>query len=84
LFDLLVLSIFFFTLFLQADDINYAFDGTRKSQNSFAAYVADIGKSQVDGIALVREVLEFSFHNVTGLLQLIRHSLESINQENVK
>uniref|UniRef100_A0ACD5TAD8 Uncharacterized protein n=1 Tax=Avena sativa TaxID=4498 RepID=A0ACD5TAD8_AVESA len=71
-------------LLAYADDINYAFDGTRKSQNSFAAYVADIGKGQVDGIALVREVLEFSFHNVTGLLQLIRHSLESINHESVK
>lgn len=71
-------------LLAYADDINYAFDGTRKSQNSFAAYVADTGKGQVDGIALVREVLEFSFHNVTGLLQLIRHSLESINHESVK
>ena len=70
--------------FLQADDINCAFDGTRKSQNSFAAYVADIGKGEVDGIALVKEVLEYSFHNVTGLLQLIRHSLESINHESVK
>lgn len=71
-------------LLAYADDINYAFDGTRKSQNSFAAYVADIGKGQVDGIALVREVLEFSFHNVTALLQLIRQSLESINHESVK
>lgn len=71
-------------LLAYADDINYAFDGTRKSQSSFAAYVADIGKVQVDGIALVREVLEFSFHNVKRLLQLIRQSLESINHECVK
>ncbi|VAH18538.1 unnamed protein product [Triticum turgidum subsp. durum] len=71
-------------LLAYADDINYAFDGTRKSQSSLAAYVTDIGKGQVDGSALVREVLEFSFHNVKGLLQLIRHSLESINHESVK
>lgn len=71
-------------LLAYADDINYAFDGTRKSQSSLAAYVTDIGKGQADGIALVKEVLEFSFHNVKGLLQLIRHSLESINHESVK
>ena len=71
-------------LLAYADDINYAFDGTRKSQSSLAAYVTDMGKGQAEGIALVREVLEFSFHNVKGLLQLIRHSLESINHESVK
>ncbi|XP_044333320.1 cysteine-tryptophan domain-containing zinc finger protein 5 isoform X2 [Triticum aestivum] len=71
-------------LLAYADDINYAFDGTRKSQSSLAAYVTDMGNGQAEGIALVREVLEFSFHNVKGLLQLIRHSLESINHESVK
>nr|AGT17095.1 hypothetical protein SHCRBa_051_E13_R_310 [Saccharum hybrid cultivar R570] len=64
-----------------AEDINNAFEGTRKSQTSFSAYLSGIGKNQVDGVALVREVLDFSFHNVKGLLQLIRHSLESINHE---
>ncbi|OEL14315.1 hypothetical protein BAE44_0024666 [Dichanthelium oligosanthes] len=67
-----------------AEDINNAFEGTRKSQNSFSAYLSGIGKNKVNGVSLVREVLDFSFHDVTGLLQLIRHSLESINHESVK
>uniref|UniRef100_A0A0A9FC19 CWZF3/5/7 THD domain-containing protein n=1 Tax=Arundo donax TaxID=35708 RepID=A0A0A9FC19_ARUDO len=67
-----------------AEDINNAFEGTRKSQNSLSAYLSGYGKDQVDGVALVRKVLDFSFHNVKGLLQLIRHSLESINHESVK
>ncbi|WVZ98276.1 hypothetical protein U9M48_043739 [Paspalum notatum var. saurae] len=66
------------------EDISNAFDGTRKSQNSFFAYLSGIAKNQVDGTTLVREVLDFSFHNVNGLLQLIRNSLESINHESVK
>jgi hypothetical protein len=68
---------------VQAEDINNAFEGTRKSQNSFCAYLSGTGKNK-DGVALVREVLDFSFHNVKGLLQLIHQSLESINHESVK
>ncbi|KAL6630907.1 hypothetical protein ACP70R_028247 [Stipagrostis hirtigluma subsp. patula] len=71
-------------LLAYAEDINNAFEGTRKSQNSFSAYLSGTGKDQVDGAALVREVLDFSFHDVRGLLQLIRHSLEYINHESVK
>lgn len=63
-----------------ADDMNSAFEGTRKSQNSFSAYLSGIGKNKVNG-ALVKKVLDFSFRDVKGLLQLIRHSLESINHE---
>lgn len=71
-------------LILQADDINNAFEGTRKSQNSFSAYLSGIGKNKVNDVSLVRQVLDFSFHDVKGLLQLIRHSLESINHESVE
>jgi hypothetical protein len=71
------LNVFFF---LQADDINSAFEGTRKAQNSFSAYLSGIGRNKMNG-ALVKKVLDFSFHDVKGLLQLIRHSLESINHE---
>ncbi|KAL6844983.1 hypothetical protein ACP4OV_025156 [Aristida adscensionis] len=71
-------------LLAYAEDMNNAFEGTKKSQNSFSAYLSGTGKDQVDGIALVREVLDFSFHDVKGLLQLIRHSMESINHESVK
>ncbi|TVU19108.1 hypothetical protein EJB05_35241 [Eragrostis curvula] len=71
-------------LLAYTEDVNNGFEGTRKSQNSFSAYLSGIGKNQVDGVALLREVLDFSFHNVKGLLQLIRQSLESINHESVK
>uniref|UniRef100_A0A0D9WFS9 CW-type domain-containing protein n=1 Tax=Leersia perrieri TaxID=77586 RepID=A0A0D9WFS9_9ORYZ len=66
------------------EDTNYAFEGTRKSQIAFSAYLSGIEKDRADGIALLREVLNFSFHNVKELLQLIRHSLECINHETIK
>ena len=69
---------------LQAEGINNAFEGTRKSRNSFSAYLSGIGKGKVNGVSLVKEVLDFSFHDVKGLLQLIRHSLEFINRDSVK
>jgi len=75
------LSVFFI---LQAEDINNAFEGTRKSRNSFSAYLSGIGKGKVNGVSLVKEVLDFSFHDVKGLLQLIHHSLECINHGSVK
>ncbi|KAF0926156.1 hypothetical protein E2562_021999 [Oryza meyeriana var. granulata] len=71
-------------LLAYAEDTNYAFDGTRKLQSAFSAYLSGIDKDQADGIALLTEVLNFSFHNVKGLLQRIRHSLECINHESVK
>ncbi|KAG8067865.1 hypothetical protein GUJ93_ZPchr0005g15424 [Zizania palustris] len=71
-------------LLAYAEDINYAFEGTRKSQSTFSAYLSGIEKDQADAIALLRELLNFNFHNVKGLLQLIRRSLECINNEIVK
>uniref|UniRef100_A0A0E0HDJ4 CW-type domain-containing protein n=1 Tax=Oryza nivara TaxID=4536 RepID=A0A0E0HDJ4_ORYNI len=68
-------------LLAYVEDTNYAFEGTRKSQSAFFSYLSGIEKDQADGIALLTEVLNFSFHNVKGLLQLIRHSLECINHE---
>jgi hypothetical protein len=71
-------------LLAYVEDTNYAFEGTRKSQSAFFSYLSGIEKDQADGIALLTEVLNFSFHNVKGLLQLIRHSLECINHERFK
>ncbi|CAN6360347.1 unnamed protein product [Urochloa humidicola] len=64
-----------------AEDTNSAFEGTKKSRNSFSAYLSGIGKNKANCVSLVREVLDFSFYDVKGLLRLIRHSLESINHE---
>ncbi|CAN6347101.1 unnamed protein product [Urochloa humidicola] len=68
----------------KAEDTNSAFEGTKKSRNSFSAYLSGIGKNKANCVSLVREVLDFSFYDVKGLLRLIRHSLESINHESVK
>ncbi|XP_015692573.1 cysteine-tryptophan domain-containing zinc finger protein 5-like [Oryza brachyantha] len=71
-------------LLAYAEDTNYAFEGTRKSQSAFSAYISGLKKDQSDGIGLLRDALNFNFHNVKGLLQLIRMSLECINHESVK
>ncbi|CAN6351261.1 unnamed protein product [Urochloa humidicola] len=67
-----------------AEDTTVAFEGTKKSRNSFSAYLSGTGKNKANCVSLVREVLDFSFYDVKGLLRLIRHSLESMNHESVK
>ncbi|CAL4907823.1 unnamed protein product [Urochloa decumbens] len=67
-----------------AEDTHIAFEGTKKSRSSFSAYLSGTGKNKANCVSLVREVLDFSFYDVKGLLRLIRHSLESINHESFK
>ncbi|XP_073113913.1 cysteine-tryptophan domain-containing zinc finger protein 7 [Elaeis guineensis] len=62
-----------------ASDVNCAFEATRKSQIAIAAATASLEKDRPDGMSSVRKVLEFSFHNMEGLLPLVRLSMESIN-----
>ncbi|KAG0495708.1 hypothetical protein HPP92_000399 [Vanilla planifolia] len=57
--------------------VNCAIEATRKSRNAIAASNVDLGK---DGMCSVRKVLDFNFHNVEGLLRLVRQSLNSIGQ----
>ncbi|XP_020107935.1 uncharacterized protein LOC109723858 isoform X2 [Ananas comosus] len=62
-------------------DLNSAFEATRKSQIAIAAAAgASLEKHGAHGIDSVRRVLDFNFHNVKGLLRLVRLSKESISR----
>ncbi|CAA7406031.1 unnamed protein product [Spirodela intermedia] len=65
-----------------AHDVNYAMEASRKSQHAFTAANACPEESQYgpEGIASVRRVLDLSFHDVEGLLHLVRQSLDSISR----
>ncbi|XP_072980079.1 cysteine-tryptophan domain-containing zinc finger protein 7-like isoform X1 [Typha angustifolia] len=65
-------------LLTYTNDINCAFEATRKSQIAIAAAGVSLGKDGVGVIASVREVLDFNFHNIKGLLRLVRLSVGSI------
>ncbi|CAA6669081.1 unnamed protein product [Spirodela intermedia] len=67
---------------LHAHDVNYAMEASRKSQHAFTAANACPEESQYgpEGIASVRRVLDLSFHDVEGLLHLVRQSLDSISR----
>ncbi|XP_006650076.2 cysteine-tryptophan domain-containing zinc finger protein 3-like isoform X2 [Oryza brachyantha] len=68
-------------LLAYTNDINCAFDATRKSQVAIASAVGSLQREKVvdDGLASVRTVLDFNFNNVNELLRLVRLSMESIS-----
>lgn len=57
--------------------LNCAFEATKKSQNAIAAASTDLGKIGID-VCSASKVLDFNFHNVEGLLRLVRLSMNSI------
>ncbi|KAG6482465.1 cysteine-tryptophan domain-containing zinc finger protein 7-like [Zingiber officinale] len=63
-----------------ANDLNCAFEATRKIQISIAAASANLDKDRPDSLSSVKKALDFNFHNVEGLLRLVRVSLESIGR----
>nr|CAD1828425.1 unnamed protein product [Ananas comosus var. bracteatus] len=67
-------------LLAYTNDLNCAFEATRKSQAAIAAAIASNEKDGADSIISIREVIDFNFHNVKGLLQRVRLSLESITR----
>ncbi|KAK8960083.1 hypothetical protein KSP40_PGU010802 [Platanthera guangdongensis] len=58
--------------------LNCAFEATKKSHNAIAAASTDLGKSGID-VCSSRNVLDFNFHNVEGLLRLVRLSMNSVD-----
>jgi hypothetical protein len=66
---------------LQAQDVNFAMEASRKSRNAFAAANASlaVGKN-ADGITSIKKALDFSFQDVEGLLRLVRLAVEAINR----
>ena len=64
--------------FLQTNDVNGAFEATRKSQSAIAS-AAGTRENGMDGLSSVRTVLDFNFRSVNDLLRLVRISMESIS-----
>ncbi|CAD5165029.1 unnamed protein product [Musa acuminata subsp. malaccensis] len=62
------------------NDINCAFEATRKSHIAFEAAIVSLQKDRVDGMSYVRKALDCNFYNIEGLLRLVRLSLESIGR----
>lgn len=63
-----------------AQDVNFAMEASRKSQDAFAAasvVLAEAGNSE--GISYVKRVLDFCFHDLEGLLDLVHHTMEVLN-----
>lgn len=68
-------------LLAYTNDVNCAFDATRKSQIAIASSAGNQegGKGVDDGLGSVRTVLDLNFNNVDELLRLVRLSMESIS-----
>uniref|UniRef100_A0A0D9X2R1 CW-type domain-containing protein n=1 Tax=Leersia perrieri TaxID=77586 RepID=A0A0D9X2R1_9ORYZ len=64
-------------LLAYTNDVNCAFDATRKSQMAIAS--AGNQENGMDGLSSVKTVLDFNFQNVNDLLRLVRLSMESIS-----
>ncbi|KAG0502657.1 hypothetical protein HPP92_002729 [Vanilla planifolia] len=66
-------------LLTYTNQLNCAFEASKKSQNAIAIASNELGKSSIDAVCSVREVIDFNFHNVEGLLHLVRQSMNSIS-----
>ncbi|KAJ4956717.1 hypothetical protein NE237_013500 [Protea cynaroides] len=61
-------------------DVTSAMEASRKSQNAFAAANASLEEFRLgEGICSVKRVLDFSFHDVEGLLRLVRLAMDVIS-----
>jgi hypothetical protein len=65
-------------LLAYTNDVNGAFEATRKSQSAIAS-AAGKNENGIDGLSSVRTVLDFNFRSVNDLLRLVRISMESIS-----
>ena len=66
---------------LQAQDVNFAMEASRKSRMAFAA--ANVKVDQADSkdvIASLKTALDFNFHDVQGLLRLVRLAKEATSR----
>ncbi|ERN16955.1 uncharacterized protein LOC18445287 isoform X1 [Amborella trichopoda] len=65
-----------------AQDMNSAMEALRNLQRAFLAANGSVEESTYgeEGISSVRRVLEFHFHDVEGLLRLVRLAMEAISR----
>lgn len=64
--------------FFQALDVNSALDASKKALNALANYSSDHKDSGGEAVLSVKRVLDFNFHDIEGLLRLVRLSMELI------
>ncbi|KAI3848232.1 hypothetical protein MKX03_003510 [Papaver bracteatum] len=70
----------FLRLLSFAEDVSLAMEASRKSQSAFAAAkVSMVEAKHEDGISSIKRVLNFNFHDVQGLLRLVRLAMEAIS-----
>ncbi|GMI70330.1 hypothetical protein HRI_000702300 [Hibiscus trionum] len=62
-------------------DVCFAMEASRKSQNAFTAANASLEKTQnTECIISVRKVLDFSFQDVDGFVRLLQQAMEAISR----
>lgn len=66
---------------LQTQDVDFAMEASRKSQNAFTAASVTLEEVQNrECITIIKRVIDFSFQDVKGLLHLIPIAMEAINR----
>lgn len=65
-------------LLAYTNDVNCAFEATRKSQMAFASAGGNHERG-TDSLSSIRTVLDFNFRSVNDLLRLVRLAMESIS-----
>ncbi|KAA8536866.1 hypothetical protein F0562_029344 [Nyssa sinensis] len=70
----------FVRLLNSVQDVNCAMEASRKCQNAFAAASVTLANAGNNGsISSIKRVLDYSFHDVEGLLHLVHHAMETLS-----
>lgn len=68
-------------ILLQTQDVNFAMEASRKSQNAFTAANVILEEAQnKDCVTSVKRVIDFSFQDVEELIRLVRLAMEAISR----
>ncbi|KAL5785243.1 hypothetical protein ACOSQ2_007635 [Xanthoceras sorbifolium] len=69
----------FIRLFDFTQDVNFAMEASRKSQDAFASANVTMGEAQNrEYITTIKRVIDFSFQDVEALIRLVRLAMEAI------
>lgn len=66
---------------MQAQDVNFAMEASRKSRIAFSAASPKLEEVKCrEGISSVKKALDFNFQDVEGLLHMVRVAMEIISR----
>ena len=66
---------------MQTQDVSFAMEASRKSQDAFASANVTMGEAQNrECITTIKRVIDFSFQDIEALLRLVRLAVEAINR----